>query len=268
MSAPLLRPQPTPVVAVDDDPWFLRALVGNLEDAGYSARGFSDGDALLEYLGQGHQVAAILLDWQMPPPDGPEVLRRLRAAGHGHRVLFLTGMIQPIYEEAGLAIGAIDFVDKSKSFSIILHRLRIALERKGGREGEPVPDLVDVQARMEPPPTANDSTRPDRDSLAVGPLRIEGARAYWRNSEVPLTHSEFIIVRHLASRPGRDVSYREIYSLLRGPGFRAGAGEDGYRTNVRAIVMRLRQKFRSLDGGFDALENYAGYGYRWREGDS
>ncbi|MCW5749813.1 MAG: response regulator transcription factor [Alphaproteobacteria bacterium] len=258
-----------PVVAVDDDPWFLRALVGNLEDAGYSARGFADGDSLLAYLSQGHQVSAILLDWQMPPPDGPEVLRRLRAAGHGHRVLFLTGMNQPIYEEAGLALGALDFVDKSKSFSIILHRLRIALERKG--------EWIEAAARQsaddgaspvgEAAPANDGPARKDSDRLVLGPLRIEGARAYWRDSEVPLTHSEFVIVRHLAGRPGRDVSYREIYSLLRGPGFRAGAGEEGYRTNVRAIVMRLRQKFRGLDASFSALENYAGYGYRWREGD-
>jgi two-component system response regulator ChvI len=60
------------------------------------------------------------------------------------------------------------------------------------------------------------------------------------------------------------VRYREIYDVVRGSGFVAGAGEDGYRANVRAFIKRIRQKFREVDDGFDRIENYAGFGYRWR----
>ena len=81
---------------------------------------------------------------------------------------------------------------------------------------------------------------------------------------MPLTLTEFEIVRLIAERPGRDVRYREIYDVVRGSGFVAGAGEDGYRANVRAFIKRIRQKFREVDDGFDRIENYAGFGYRWR----
>jgi len=50
-------------------------------------------------------------------------------------------------------------------------------------------------------------------------------------------------------------------------GFRAGSGEDGYRANVRALVKRVRQKFRAIDSDFTALENYPGFGYRWIDAD-
>ncbi|HEY1430871.1 MAG TPA: DNA-binding response regulator, partial [Stellaceae bacterium] len=37
----------------------------------------------------------------------------------------------------------------------------------------------------------------------------------------------------------------------------------GYRANVRTFIKRIRKKFRDVDPGFDHIENYAGFGYRW-----
>ena len=45
----------------------------------------------------------------------------------------------------------------------------------------------------------------------------------------------------------------------------AGAGEIGYRTNVRAFIKRIRQKFRDADAEFSHIENYPGFGYRWSD---
>ncbi len=30
------------------------------------------------------------------------------------------------------------------------------------------------------------------------------------------------------------------------------------------MIKRIRRKFESLDEGFTAIENYPGFGYRWR----
>jgi two-component system response regulator ChvI len=46
------------------------------------------------------------------------------------------------------------------------------------------------------------------------------------------------------------------------------AGPEGYRANVRALVKRIRQKFAEADANFAAIENYPGYGYRWKVGDA
>lgn len=231
------------IAVVDDDGLFRDTVSANLAEAGYRAITFEGGSVLLDWLTKGNRPAALLLDWQMPDPDGPATLERLRAAGHDFPVLFLTGLNQPIFEEKGLKLGAIDFVDKSKSFAIILQRLRIALTTKQ-------------------PATASATEQGPAGLM----LDVASARAAWNGQQVDLTHGEFKVVQLLAQRIGRDVGYREIYDAVRGAGFEAGQGPDGYRANVRAMVKRIRQKFRDLDPEFDAIETYPGFGYRWRHG--
>jgi two-component system response regulator ChvI len=231
-----------PVLVVDDDPLFRETLCGNLEDNGFRAVGLDGGRAIIEYFEKGGPASAVLLDWQMPDVDGPAVLRQLRASGSQTPILFLTGHSQPIYEEAALVQGAVDFIDKSRSFAIILQRLRLAI---GGAK------------------TGSDPNAPANGTHGPLFLDVGSARALWRDTQVDLTLTEFKVVQLLASRSGRDVSYREIYDVVRGAGFRAGSGEDGFRANVRALVKRVRQKFRAIDPDFTALENYPGFGYRW-----
>ena len=72
------------------------------------------------------------------------------------------------------------------------------------------------------------------------------------------------MVQYLATRAGQDVSYRELYDLVHGKEFIAGDGPEGHRANVRTFIKRIRQKFRDIDDSFDEIENYAGFGYRWR----
>ena len=66
-----------------------------------------------------------------------------------------------------------------------------------------------------------------------------------------------------AGKAGDDVGYREIYDLVHGKDFVAGAGEEGYRANVRTLIKRIRKSFRDVDPRFAQIENYAGFGYRW-----
>ncbi len=242
---PIANPEiPDLIVIVDDDPLMRRTMAANLEDSGYRTVSFEGGRSALDYFVGGGLAAAMLLDWQMPDVDGPEVLRQLRANGHQVPVIFLTGHNQPIYEEAALAGGAVDFVDKSKSFSIILQRLKLAL---AGAKGGPAAPSAASEAQ---------GITFDNDS----------ARAFWQGNQIDLTLTEFKVVKLLVAKAGRDVSYREIYDLVRGEGFQAGAGEEGYRANVRAIVKRIRQKFRDVDSTFETIENYPGFGYRWSDG--
>ncbi|MBL8837015.1 MAG: response regulator transcription factor [Alphaproteobacteria bacterium] len=226
------------IALIDDEALFRETLAWNLEDAGFSVDAYAEAEEALRRIDGGQAYHAILLDWQMPVMNGLEFLKVLRQKGHHVPVIFLTGLQEPIYEERGLAEGAIDYIEKTRSVSVILHRLRLAI---GGAK----------VATAETPPAglALDST---------------SARAEWRGRRVDLTLSEFRVVMLLAEREGKDVSYREIYNAVKGEGFIAGAGIEGYRANVRALVKRIRQKFKDVDPDFTALENYPGFGYRWR----
>lgn len=239
---------PMKVVIVDDDDLFRESLRLNLADQNFEVIEFSGGPAALEYFGDHGQADVVLLDWKMPGMDGLEVLRQLRQADIGVPVIFLTVLSDQIYEEAALEKGAVDFIEKSRSFSIILRRMRIIAEGHKPALG---------------------GTGTGSNAEAVGDLELDqnSSRALWRGKPVPLTLREFRIVALLASRAGRDVTYRDIYDVVHGEGFVAGYGVDGYRANVRTFIKRVRQKFREADDGFEQIENYPGFGYRWRVSD-
>lgn len=242
----------TRIVVVDDDDLFRPMLVGNLSEAGFNVREFSAPDVALEAL-SAESVAPdaaidlLILDWKMPGLTGLELLQRLRQIGLMTPAIFLTSLDDVIYEEAALKAGAIDFVGKTRSFAILQRRIELALSRA---------EAVDGQGDAQ---TASDGV------LQTGPLVLDaGSHAVtWQDRPVSLTLGEFKSVA-LMVRAGRDVSYREIYDALRGENFAAGQGPDGYRANVRALIKRVRQKFIAVDPSFDAIENFPGFGYRWR----
>lgn len=230
------------ILVAEDDDLFRETLVRNLAEAGYRVEPYPDGQSLLDHIGEGRGGQLVLLDWKMPGLSGIEVLKRMRETGCHLPVIFLTVLTGQIYEEAALLGGAIDFVDKSRSFAILERRIGNALQR---RQERPAGD----------------------DSQAVGDLTLKprSSRAFWKGDQVDLTVSEYRLVAYMAMRAGEDVRYRELYDLVRGAGFAAGHGDEGYRANVRAFVKRVRQKFRDIDGDFEQIENYAGFGYRWRD---
>ncbi|MEX2455263.1 MAG: response regulator transcription factor [Rhodospirillaceae bacterium] len=244
-----LAARPPLILVADDDPLFRESLSANLLDSGYDITGFPDGEELLQYMDSGGDGDLILLDWKMPKVNGIEVLRRLRSSGHATPVIFLTVLSDQFYEEAALHGGAVDFVEKSRSFSILAKRIELTLQgpRQQNAEGAPLPPSM-------------------VEDMDIGPLHLNVAtgRAQWGNAEVPLSFTEFRLVHSLASRAGQDIGYRELYDMVHGEGFYAGPGADGYRSNVRTFIKRIRQKFRDIDPRFEEIENYPGFGYRWR----
>jgi DNA-binding response OmpR family regulator len=71
----------------------------------------------------------------------------------------------------------------------------------------------------------------------------------------------------LIAEGGRSATEPEpSHDLVHGKDFIAGNGSEGYRANVRTFIKRIRKKFRDVDPGFDHIENYASFGYRWIAG--
>lgn len=234
------------IAVVDDDELFRESITQNLRDQGFSVVEFGDGQAFLDYLAEDARIDVLLLDWQMPRMNGIVVLSHVRAVSPDLPVIFLTVLSDQIYEEAALLGGAVDFVEKSRSFSIVLHRIRLVPRMRTGIE------------------TREEADRERVLTLDRLTLDLDSSRCYWDGQQVNLTLSEFSIVNLLASKAGADVPYRRIYDVVHGRDFFAGCGEDGYRANVRSLIKRIRQKFRAMDDSFDCIDNYAGFGYRWR----
>jgi two-component system response regulator ChvI len=235
------------IAVVDDDQVFRDMITLNLEGAGFRVVSLSSGEEILSWIARGGKANAILLDWRMPGLDGLSILKLLRTQGAEMPVIVLTSLGEPVFEESALAHGAVDFIDKSRSFSIIEKRIALVIE------GQRRPDR--------PTPASDESTT----KIGVLELRHQSSRAFWDGHPVNLTLSEFKVVEVIAMKRGSDVSYREIYDAVKGEGFIAGHGTTGYRANVRSLVKRVRQKFKDADPAFDHIENYPGFGYRWVE---
>jgi len=236
----------TRIVLVDDEDLFRESLSLNLAEAGFAVHPFASGEAAIAHLStDGGDV--VLLDWMMPGLNGLEVLRRIRGASLSVPVIFLTVLTDQIYEEAALQLGAVDFVEKSRSFSILRRRIDLILQGSKGNDAA--------------------SSRGNGTVLRRGELELrrETARAFWSGRAIPLTVTEFKMIDLLASRAGTDVRYRDLYDLVHGEGFVTGKGPEGYRANVRAFMKRIREKFRAIDSEWDAVENHSGLGYRWRD---
>ena len=235
------------ILLVDDDEMFRESLGLNLGDSGFEVASINDGEEALRLMQESAPFDLVLLDWKMPGLSGGEVLKRMRAANLNTPVILLTSLSDQIYEEAALQGGAVDFVEKSRSFLILKKRIELIL---GGSKGE------------------TPQSQPDSGVIEHGKLslNVESCRAFWGGQQVDLTLTEFTMVRCLVQNAGKDVRYRELYDLLRGEDFAAGQGTDGYRANVRAFIKRIRRKFERIDAEFDEIETYPGFGYRWADG--
>ena len=232
------------VLLIDDDPDFIEILSENLRHEGLETMLHTSSVAARNWLFSGRECDLILLDWYLPEMPGIAFLRAVRDAGIEVPIIVLSGVNKDEIEDAALGCGAVDFVDKTRRFSVLLKRISLALENAGPEAG------------VSDPPEA----------VRIGDLTLfpQQCRAHWRGREVGLTVTAFNIVQLMASAPGVDFSYREIYDVVHCEGFLAGDGDDGIRVNVRSLIRRVRSKFKAIDEDFASIENYPAFGYRWR----
>jgi two-component system response regulator MprA len=117
-------------LVVDDDPALRRSLERVLRLADYDVILADGGRGALETLAS-NQHSIVVLDVAMPPPDGLEVLRRMRAGGDATPVLMLTARTGIPDRVDGLEAGADDYLVKPFAIEELLARVRALLRRAG-----------------------------------------------------------------------------------------------------------------------------------------
>ncbi len=230
------------LVFVEDDDDFREAAAAELEDLGFEVECFADGTSLLDAFANGITADVIVLDWNLPAVSGIDLIPRLRRAGVLLPVVLLTGRSTPNLENLALDHGALDFIDKTRGLPILAKRIRLILDSVKR------PEVLRAE-----------------ETLTIGPLelKLRVCRALWNGADVGLTLTEYNIVHLLVTNLGNHLTYRAVYDKMHHVGFIAGSGEDGYRTNVRSCIKRIRNKFRALDPNFGCIANYPSFGYRW-----
>jgi two-component system OmpR family response regulator len=221
------------ILIADDDPHIREVLRFALGKAGMETEEAGDGEAALAAVAR-ERPDLIILDINMPRLDGLEVCRRLRAEGD-LPILFLSSRDDEIDRVVGIELGADDYVVKPFSPREVVARVGAILKRGARPPAQPEPKSAIVHNRLK--------------------LDPEAWEAYWDGAGVPVTVTEFQLLRTLAAAPSRVFSRDSIIDRLHGPGF---AITD--RT-VDSHIRNLRHKFAAL-GAADLIETRAGIGYR------
>jgi sigma-B regulation protein RsbU (phosphoserine phosphatase) len=122
------------VLVVDDEKANINVLVGLMKKE-YKILVANNGEKAL-VIASREKPDLILLDIMMPEMDGHEVLRRLKADSRTMEipVIFLTAMSQTTDEEEGLNLGAVDYIVKPISPSIMMARVKTHLILKQAKE--------------------------------------------------------------------------------------------------------------------------------------
>jgi putative two-component system response regulator len=113
-----------PILCVDDDTNNLALMRAVLQDD-YRLAFARNGAAALEAC-ERHQPSLVLLDVQMPDMDGLQVARAIKARKETENtpIIFVTSRAGEVDEEAGFAAGAVDYITKPISPSILRARVR------------------------------------------------------------------------------------------------------------------------------------------------
>ena len=226
------------IALVDDDKNILTSLSLALEAEGFAVRSYSNGAEALSSL-TARPADLVLLDIKMPRMNGVEMLTQLRRHSNVP-VIFLTSKDEEEDELEGLRSGADDYIKKPFSQNLLIERMRVLLRR----------DEI---------ATGGEEDASSADVIARGEMVLDSTChvCTWKGETVPLTVTEFLILKSLALRPGHVKSRDQLMD--------AAYGEHIYvddRT-IDSHIKRLRKKFRRIDKNFGQIETLYGIGYRY-----
>ena len=232
---------PAKIAVVDDDHNIVTSISIALENEGFEAHTYKDGEQALRGLRE-NPVDLVVLDIKMPRMNGMELLSRLRQKS-SLPIIFLTSKDDEIDELLGLEMGADDYITKPFSVRLLIERIKALLRRI---------DLLTAEGA---------EIDNSKESISRGDLMLDSARhmCTWCGESVSLTVTEFLILSSLAKRPGHVRSRDQLLD--------AAYDEQTYvddRT-IDSHIKRIRKKFRIIDPNFGKIETLYGIGYRYKE---
>ncbi|MDH5606796.1 MAG: response regulator transcription factor [Anaerolineae bacterium] len=231
---------PQNILVVEDEPTLQETLIYNLEQAGYSAVGISDGLQGLEYA-RTNKPDLIVLDLMLPSLDGLEFTRILRRE-QNTPILILTAQAEEIDRVLGLEMGADDYLTKPFSMREFLARAKALLRR----------------VRLDKEETTG-SAAGEPASFQFGNLMIDTDKHEVRleSSKLQLKPKEYDLLLFLVGNQGKVLSRELILQRVWGWEFTGGS-----RT-VDVHVRWLREKIEIDPTDPQRIVTVHGVGYRF-----
>ncbi len=176
----------------------------------------------------------VVLDVQMPPPDGFEVCRRIRETSQVP-ILMLTVRDSSIDKVQALDLGADDYLTKPFDHLELLARLRALVRRSGIRAETSAPCFAEGDLTLD---------------FTAQEVRVGG-------EEVRLTPTEYRLLEVLVRRAGTVVPHQVLLQEVWGPDYVA---DPQY---LKVFVRRLRNKLGDDPEHHRYIQTVWGTGYRF-----
>lgn len=214
------------VLIVEDELYLAEAIRDGLRLEAIAADIAGDGESALEQLAV-NAYDVVVLDRDIPGPNGDEIARHLVAASDSPRILMLTAADRLDDKTTGFESGADDYLTKPFAFRELVLRLR-ALGRRPATGTPPI--------------------------LEVGGLRLDRfRREVYRDARyVALTRKQFAVLEVLMAAEGGVVSPEHLLERA------WDENADPFTNAVRITISTLRKRL----GEPWAIETVPGVGYR------
>jgi Response regulators consisting of a CheY-like receiver domain and a winged-helix DNA-binding domain len=217
------------LLVVDDEPRAAELTAELLRRAGYAVEIAVSGTEALQSV-RSSSPDLMLLDYEMPDMEAPEVLDSLRSGADriAFPVIILTGARHAAGDQViGIEHGATDFIVKGTDRQVLLARVRGALRERA----------------------------PEMRVIVSGRLRIDLARgqASLGDRALKLERRPMLMLQLLASRPGEVVARSELLERVWGTSYA------GFEHSVEQAVHQIRRALK--EPGW--IETVRGIGYRF-----
>ena len=217
------------IFCVDDDNTIREIEVYTLEQTGFPARGFADGEGLFAGL-RSEIPELIVLDIMLPGEDGMELLKKLRAHPRYRDipVIMATAKGTEMDKIMGLNQGADDYLVKPFSVMEMVARVKAVLRR---------------------------SAKEESAGITVGAISLNEAqhRVFAAGREVPLTHKEFDILSLFLKNPELVFSRDKLMNQVWG---------NEYLGESRTVDMHIKTLRQKLGAAGGQIKTVIGVGYR------
>lgn len=216
---------------VDDDDTIREIEVYTLTQTGFEARGFADGNSMLETL-KTEIPELIVLDIMLPGKDGVEVLKEIRSDSQTAKipVIMATAKGTEMDKIHGLDTGADDYLVKPFGMMEMVSRIKAVLRRC-----EPVKNEDDIVS-------IGDIVRNDKEHIVMA-----------KGENVNLTFKEYKILKLFMNNPdivfSRDKLLSEVWGV-------------DYLGESRTVDMHIKTLRQKLGEAGAQIKTVIGVGYK------
>lgn len=214
------------VLIVEDELYLAEAIRDGLRLEAIAADVVGDGDAAFEQLAV-NRYDVVVLDRDIPGPNGDEIAQHLVASPEGPRILMLTAADRLDDKASGFESGADDYLTKPFALRELVLRLR-ALERRPSAGAAPITEVA---------------------GLRLDRFRREVFRD---GRHVALTRKQFAVLEVLMSAGGGVISAEDLLERA------WDENADPFTNAVRITISTLRKRL----GEPWVIETVPGVGYR------